>query len=226
MNQTQQKIALLVALAFHISGFIAMGILKSASFVELTPLNFMVCAWLLYWTQHTANKAFFGFCMAAFLIGFFSEVIGVNTGIIFGDYAYGTTLGPKWKGVPYTIGLQWVVVTYCSGISLQMLWQKLLSKGKLPPILQHKAAPFLAVVAGGSLLAVLFDWVLEPMAIGLNYWSWKGGKIPFLNYATWWLISMLILVLFYFLPFKKQNLFAVRLFVIQILFFIAMRMVL
>jgi len=225
MNQTQQKIAFLVALAFHISGFIAMGIYHSASFVELTPLNFMVCAFLLYWTQEPVNKAFIIFCGASFLIGFFSEVIGINTGIIFGDYVYGTVLGPKWMGVPFTIGLQWIVVTYCSGISMHMLYQKAKQVNRLPAILNSKTGAFVWIVAGGSLLAVLFDWILEPMAIGLDYWKWQTADIPLLNYTTWAMVSLLILSLFYFLPFKKQNLFAVRLFIIQILFFIAMRLV-
>ena len=46
-----------------------------------------------------------------FLIGMFSEFIGVNYGVIFGEYIYGNNLGFKLFGVPFLIGLNWVILT-------------------------------------------------------------------------------------------------------------------
>jgi putative membrane protein len=79
----RQMIATGIALAFHISGFIAIGLFESPLFISLTPLNLMVSAALIFWTQEKINGPFLVFCLAAYLIGFFSEWVGVNTGKLF-----------------------------------------------------------------------------------------------------------------------------------------------
>jgi bisanhydrobacterioruberin hydratase len=220
---SKQQIATGIALAFHVSGLIAIGLFKSPLFIALTPLNLLVSALLIFYTQEKINAAFILFCLAAFGIGFGTEWIGVNTGIIFGDYTYGTVLGPKWGGVPYLIGLQWVIVIYCAGVCMAMLHQKLLPKP------QEGEAPIsgwllgVSIVIDGALLALLFDWILEPVAVSLGYWTWAEGDIPWLNYATWWGVSALILIIFHLLPFRKHNLFAVHLLMIQVMFFLLMR---
>jgi putative membrane protein len=45
--------------------------------------------------------------------GFFIEAIGVNTGLIFGNYVYKTTLGWKFLETPLIIGVNWILLT-CS----------------------------------------------------------------------------------------------------------------
>ena len=38
----------------------------------------------------------------------------------------------------------------------------------------------LSVVVDGATLAVAFDWLMEPVAVNLGYWTWHGnGEIPF-----------------------------------------------
>lgn len=222
-NFNKQQIATVIALAFHISGFIAIGLFKSSFFIALTPLNLLVSAVLIFYTQEKINLAFILFCIAAFGIGFGTEWIGVNTGILFGDYAYGTVLGPKWGGVPYLIGLQWVIVIYCAGVCMSMLHQRLLPQPQEGEVPLSKWLLGASMVVDGALLALLFDWILEPVAISLGYWTWADGDIPWLNYATWWAVSALIMVIFHLLPFRKHNLFALHLLMIQIMFFLLLR---
>ena len=83
-----------------------------------------------------------------------------------------------------------------------------------------------STIADGALLAVLFDWVIEPVAIRLGYWQWTDGEVPWSNYYSWWGVSALILTLFHLLTFKKQNLFAVHLLLIQFMFFMLLRIML
>jgi bisanhydrobacterioruberin hydratase len=161
--------------------------------------------------------------LAAFAIGFGAEWVGINTGIIFGNYQYGTVLGPKWGGVPYLIGLQWIIVMYCAGVSISMMHQKLLSRQPEGDVPVSKWFLGLSIVVDGALLAVLFDWILEPIAVSLGYWTWSDGDIPWLNYATWWGVSAVILLIFHVLPFRKHNLFAVHLLMIQAMFFLLLR---
>ena len=225
----RQQIATFIALAFHISGFIAIAFFKSGLFIALTPLNLIICAVLIFWTQKIITTPFLVFCIFSYAVGFLAEYIGIHTGTLFGSYTYGKVLGPKWNGVPWMIGLQWMITMYCIGVSMNMLHQKLLQKQiqqKLAPVEQKgllnrsKKWMFLSTVVDGALLAVLFDYVIEPAATKLGYWKWNTDEIPSSNYFSWWLISMLILVVFYYLSFKKQNLFAVHLLLIQFMFFL------
>ena len=81
-----------------------------------------------------------------------------------------------------------------------------------------------ASIAVTAALAVLFDWLIEPVAVKLGYWQWKGdGSIPMYNYICWAVISALLLAVFHFCAFNKQNKFAIHLLLIQALFFLLLR---
>ena len=63
------------------------------------------------------NSSSLSFISIAFLWGLLAEIIGVQTGILFGSYAYGETLGLKIFGAPLVIGLNWVTtVIICASI--------------------------------------------------------------------------------------------------------------
>jgi len=79
-----------------------------------------------------------------------------------------------------------------------------------------------SVITDGATLAVIFDWLMEPVAIKLGFWKWQGD-IPVYNYVCWFFISLLMLVLFRACKFNKQNKFAVNLLLIQLLFFLILR---
>lgn len=220
----RRRLATIIAIAFHLSGFIAMGIFKAESFIALTPLNMLVCAALILWTQEHINQGFIIFCGIAYITGFVTEGIGVNTGILFGNYSYGAPLGWQWKGIPFIIGVQWMVVMYCVGVCMHMLHARLLRgapTGADAPVSPGFVAA--STIIDGALLAVFFDWILEPVAIQLGYWTWEGDAIPMLNYITWFGVSVCILIFFHFLRFPKHNLFALHLLMIQVLFFLLMR---
>lgn len=152
------------------------------------------------------------------------EVIGINTGILFGDYKYGDTLGYKIWNVPVLIGINWFIIIYCCGISVYTLLMKMIVRvaadsGKTPAAMKA-----LSVIIDGATLAVFFDWLMEPVAIKLGYWSWNvDGSIPVLNYICWFIVSVLLLSIFHFTKFNKQNKFAVNLLLIQLMFFLLLR---
>ncbi|MES2515602.1 MAG: carotenoid biosynthesis protein, partial [Bacteroidota bacterium] len=50
--------------------------------------------------------------LSAGVLGFFIEVLGVKTEIIFGSYYYGKALGLKFFAVPILIGVNWAVLLY------------------------------------------------------------------------------------------------------------------
>lgn len=227
--QSRQKVATIISLAFHISGLIAMVVFRSALFIRLTPLNLLVSAALICWTQEKINASFVFFVLFSYIAGFGAEYIGVNTGYLFGDYTYSDLLGKKWQHVPLIIGLQWTITIYCIGISMSML-HDYINKQRLAQTLEPpeqkaadkkwRALKFLSMIIDGALLAVLFDWVIEPAAVKLGYWQWSGGEVPVTNYYSWAGTSLPVMMAFYFLSFKKQNQFAVNLLLIQFMFFL------
>lgn len=220
-----QRIALFIVLLFHISG--AIGILFTPYrdwFVQNTPLHLTLMAALLIITQPQKNTAFFLFLAIASITGFGVEWIGINTGYLFGNYQYGKVLGAKYDGVPFLIGINWFIITYCTGIIAQQLhnWsskQLASMQATVKPAVQT-----ISFITDGALLAAFFDFVLEPAAMKLGYWQWlDNGEIPFFNYTCWFIVSALLLTIFKWLPFEKNNPLAVHLFIIQLLFFFLVR---
>ena len=43
-----------------------------------------------------------------------------------------------------------------------------------------------------AFLATGFDWIMEPVAMKLDYWQWVGQIIPFQNYRAWFLIGLAV----------------------------------
>jgi bisanhydrobacterioruberin hydratase len=213
---TKYQLALFICLLFHVSG--AIGIVASPYqhwFVQNTTLNLCLMAALLVYTQRDFNRNFFLFLFLAFAVGMLSEIIGVNTQWLFGHYRYGEVLGPKLAGVPYLIGIQWIVTVFCSGILARKLLLGLTWVQKWPEISR------LGFIFLGATLTTLFDLVLEPVAIQLGFWTWlDGGQIPLYNYVCWFGISAFLLYFFDRLNFPKKNIFAVQLLLIQVAFFL------
>ena len=216
--------ALFIALLFHIAG--AIGILFTPYknwFIQNTPVNLLVMAALLIITQKQKNIYFFVFMFITFAVGFIVEYTGANTAVIFGHYTYGNILGIKLFGVPLIIGVNWFIVIYCAGIATQLYENRMLKRINEKGVTIKAKVQKISFVIDASLLAVFFDWVMEPVAGKLGFWQWEGGGIPFYNYVCWLIISALLLALFQRLPFKKHNIFAVHLLIIQLLFFLLLR---
>ncbi len=223
-NFSTYQIATATAIFFHSVGLAGILFFDRDFFIQSTPYNLLLSFSLLLWTQQSKNPAFLLFVAIVFLIGFFSEAAGVNTGLLFGDYSYSKVLGIQWLQVPLIIGINWFIIIYCCGISIQTLLVRLINQiatdTKVPP----PVLKAMSVIADGATLAVVFDWLMEPVAVKLGFWIWHGdGMIPLYNYVCWFLISVLLLTVFHFLRFNKENKFAVNLLLIQALFFLILR---
>jgi len=148
--------------------------------ITLSPLVLLMSSLVVcYPVIKNANQGTIMWCVFAFLLTFCSEVIGVKSGLIFGNYSYGDVLGIKILGVPLIIGINWMLV---------MLGSISLSKGFT------KNMYVIALLAG--LFSVLFDVILEPVAISLGYWQWSTVSPPLSNYYSWFVIVFLLTLLF------------------------------
>jgi len=161
---------------------------------------FMIAAtpWiLLYWGSFVLFTAFkeqgapiVAWAAAAAVVTFFLEALGVATGVVFGSYAYGDVLGVKVLSVPPLIGFNWVVVVLGLSRFLRIRF----------PLLNPAIGAFSVAAA-----AVAFDWVLEPFAISLEYWTWSSGVIPLKNYFAWFLIAYACALPTFFVPRKPSS---------------------
>jgi bisanhydrobacterioruberin hydratase len=212
----REIIAIVIALAFHFFGFFGMQN-NIAFFYNTTLLNLIICSLLIIYTHASLHKSFFIFVGLAFIIGFGAELIGVNTSMLFGTYTYGKVLGWGIGGVPFTIGLNWFVILYCCA----MLAHKVLHRLRLHlPNSILRTFLFASVTAS---IATLFDFIIEPGATKLLFWSWANNQIPIYNYICWWACSFIIAIIFSIFISEKNNRFAIWLLAIQAVFFIGMR---
>lgn len=200
---TNRKISILISIAilFHLIGVIGIGILHSDTMLKATPFHLVLMFVLLLLSYEKRLLQFLKWVILTFAIGFVVELIGVHTGLIFGDYTYGVVLGYKVYEVPVLIGVNWVMVLV-GAIALSSMF------------IRNKWVMILIAAT----LATVLDWLIEPVAIKLGYWSWAGHGIPFYNYVCWWAVS--ILLAFLWTNFKlKANNFSAILFIIQAIFF-------
>lgn len=210
--------AKVLLIVLHLAGVLGIlgcfeGFVDANTIVRLSPFNLLLTASLLF--VFVADRArLFGFFLACLLIGFLAELIGVQTGFPFGEYAYGESLGPKWLGVPLVIGVNWFIVAVGSQALLKLwtthVWIRMI---------------------GAALVMVGFDLLVEPVAIQIDFWYWRGGEIPLQNYAGWFLVGLIIQAVFSVVLSKAKandrlNPMALPVLTLQLIFFAALNLML
>lgn len=155
--------------------------------ILLTPLivGCILAAIIFFW-EETPRKKIITISTVA-ISGFIIEAIGVNTGLLFGDYSYGNLLGWKIFGTPIFVGLLWFLVSYSAFIIVKELnnstWMSL---------------------SLGVILILSFDLILEQFAVLYKFWFWPGNQVPLSNYLTWAVVGLGYLI-FYELYLKKSS---------------------
>jgi len=200
----------LFLLLTYLSGAIGLSIPNFRPFfLQLVPFNLLLSFSILIAYHSTKiNLRFIFISSIIVLLTFLAEIIGVNTGEIFGLYSYGNSLGIKLWNTPPIIGINWFILIYTSSVTVRfihMIWLRSI------------------VVA---LIMLLFDIIMEPVAIRLDFWTWQQNQIPLQNYVAWFMISFVMSLLFnYSLP-RFSNPTASVLLCLQTLFFLVLRITL
>jgi putative membrane protein len=116
------------------------------------------------------------------VFGFAIETIGIATGLPYGKFFYGDSLGPKALGlVPYLLPISYLPLVI----------------GAVAASWNDSLGPYYRslVVFRSALLLTLMDGVLDPGAASLGFWVWaEGGAyygVPLSNYAGWLLSGTL-----------------------------------
>lgn len=140
------------------------------------------------------DRRLFVWLFIAYWFTFAMEALGVATGAIFGEYAYGPTMWFQWLGVPFVIALNWCVLTLACNDFASRLIDRVFNRddkgGLTTATLPATTAILSALLA--AVLTALYDVAIEPVAIALDYWQWGGGEIPLQNYLAWAAIAFVI----------------------------------
>ena len=166
-----KKYLLYFLILIYVSG--AIGFLFNPGFfAPFTPLTlaFTCFVFLIHQPLNNLNYTLSFIGLAA--VGFVAEVIGVKTGVVFGNYYYGNALGYKVLAVPLVISLNWGLL-----INIGVLVATYLSK---KPLLIATLAVF--IITG-------VDLVIEQVASQMDYWHFSNGIAGIQNYIGWFIIS-------------------------------------
>jgi uncharacterized membrane protein len=115
--------------------------------------------------------------------GFAVEVLGVQTGVPFGDYHYTGGLGAAVFGVPVVIAFAWPMLAWPAALAARRLCRS-----------------FAARVAVGAWALAGWDLFLDPQMVAAGHWTWADpsphlpgvDSVPLTDYAGWLVVSVLM----------------------------------
>ena len=124
-------------------------------FLLLVPAHLLITLLLLLLFQPVSRR-FIAVALLVIICGFALEFIGVQTGILFGEYWYGDALGFKYLGIPLIMGPNWL----------------LLALGALNVGMKISGNAVMQVIIASGLTTSL-DLVMEQSAQKLDFWHWQ-----------------------------------------------------
>lgn len=139
--------------------------------------------------QPNLRNNFIIFSLVIIVISWLIELIGVQTKLIFGNYFYNSVLQPTLFNVPIAIGFAWFLALVTSHGLLQKVSR--INLNGIPIVIK-------SVIVG--FIMMFFDFLMEPAAMRLYYWSWEFNIVPLQNYLAWFTIG----TAFAFLGFKLR----------------------
>ncbi|MEO8445958.1 MAG: carotenoid biosynthesis protein [bacterium] len=140
----------------------------------ITPYVLLMCgAFSIYLSGEFRSKKFLLWFLSAYVLTLLIEIVGVKTGMIFGEYSYGVVLGAGIGGVPLIVGFNWVLLILGSFNIARIAFKNNLLRCLLT-----------------ATLLVMMDLLIEPVAVKLGYWQWESAIIPLQNYIAWFVISL------------------------------------
>ena len=133
----------------------------------------------------------------SFIVAFTAEALGVNFGLVFGNYYYTKILGFSLFGIPLLAALAWEPIVYAAFCLSDMLSQRLVST--LPQSLRK--SNYIWIAAIGAFATTAWDMMIDPIAVSQGWWIWEGGGpyvpyvangVPIQNFIGWLGVAFVI----------------------------------
>ena len=201
-SNTTLKISVFIIWLFHLCGMVGISYGNKEFFLAFTPINLFISFVLLFANQKQLESKELKSAFLIFFVGMISEILGVNYGLIFGDYVYLDNLGVKILGVPLLIGVNWIILTFITGSLSSFVF-----KNKYFSILM------------GAILMIALDLLIEPVAPLLGFWIFDLPEVPLQNYIGWFVIGLITQVIFQLKIVEKEFTFSTHLLIINAIFF-------
>ncbi len=189
---------------FNISGIFGILGKDSEWFLSMTPLNLFLYLVFIVWNLEEINLKFFYAFLIPFFIGFITEFLGVNYGLIFGTYEYGENLGYKIGGVPIMICVNWAVLTITTADVSKLISKNIWVRSAI-----------------GGFLMMLLDLAIEVSAPRFDFWEFENGDVPIQNYIGWFVISFIAHLLFQRFTIKTNRQISLQIFIAISIFFVS-----
>ena len=157
-------------------------------FKIITPFALLLCVYLLAIFSQDFNKKGAIALILIYFFGLFAEIIGVNTGNIFGNYYYGSSLGPKVWGTPLLIGINWIFLAYTTASIVDDIF----------------SISWLTLFLAPSIM-VGYDFILERAASIMDMWYWEQGYAQLRNYISWYVLGFMMISLIKIADIKTKN---------------------
>jgi putative membrane protein len=192
---------------FYLVGFF--GILLSETntlFISLNPFAISLSfAGILLFHEGKIDFKTIAVFVVIYFLSLSIELVGVHTGLLFGNYTYGQSLGIKLIQTPIIIGLNWLLLVYLTA--------------NIAEFFIHRKVVAIIVA---SLIMVGYDLVLEPIATYTDMWHWQNNIIPLQNYIAWFVVAVILHSLLKFYGINTRNKIAPLIFFCQLVFFIGL----
>ena len=173
-------ISVILLLIFYGVGLVNV-LMGNDSIMRLSYLNLIISTLVLFANHKAWNARILFNLILVGIFGYTLEVIGVHTGVLFGEYAYGDALGFKVFEVPLVLALNWIILSYITlkfGI--------------------HLFKSNLVSVIFTSAVMTALDFLIEPIAVRYDFWMWfdhgieTPNSIPIQNYIAWFVFAIIL----------------------------------
>lgn len=165
-----------------------------------------IAIYLLF--RKEASRKLLIWLIGVFIASFFIEYFGVKSGEIFGSYHYGEAMKFQIGHVPIVIALNWSILILASYSIANRYFKRSFEK-----------------ILAAPAIVTLFDYILEPVAMQLDYWQWDNATIPRQNYIAWFLIAWLFSLILHLFKIKVESPYLRFLLFAQTLFFLLFKFV-
>jgi putative membrane protein len=192
---------------FYIVGFFGItSRLTEDIFIRLfPPVLFLGTVFVFLFHGETFSIKVLSIYALIGFIGFMLEVTGVNTGLVFGSYRYGETLGLKLFNAPLLIGINWIMLTYAASSLTE----------------EFRLSPMFKILAGACIM-LAYDLIMEQIAPALDMWYWRKGEAPVGNYVWWFVTGVILQTIVRATKISVRNSLSWKIMFIQALFFVAL----
>jgi bisanhydrobacterioruberin hydratase len=201
MKENYKSYFLYFLILVYVSGSIGF-VVNPAFFSPFTPFTLLFTCFVFLMHQPLSDKKYISAFFSIAVLGYIVELIGIKTGLLFGNYSYGNGLGFKLFDVPLIISINWAMLI-CAGIVT------------VSKVFSNK----FIVISVTALVVTFIDLIIEQVAQKLDFWQFEGGLAGLHNYLGW--IGVVFFTSFIFYPsiIKGNSKVSSIVLILQIIFF-------